>query len=95
MAGSRKIRSGAGGVFRTPSRIFCSGSISASPALPPDATRFGALGAPQVFTTGNLKLDVPAPPADPAALAALQDAIGDRPVIAATSTHAGEEKLRP
>jgi 3-deoxy-D-manno-octulosonic-acid transferase len=57
----------------------------------PDAMRFGELGAPQVFTTGNLKLDVPAPPADPAALAALQDAIGDRPVIAAASTHAGEE----
>src|SRR4029078_11057118 len=57
----------------------------------PDATRFGELGAPQVSTTGNLKLDVPAPPADPAALAALQDAIGDRPVIAAASTHAGEE----
>jgi 3-deoxy-D-manno-octulosonic-acid transferase len=57
----------------------------------PDAMRFGELGAPQVFTTGNLKLDVPAPPADPAALAALQDAIADRPVIAAASTHAGEE----
>ena len=56
-----------------------------------DATRFGELGAPQVVTTGDLKLDVPAPPADPAALAALQDAIGDRPVIAAASTHAGEE----
>lgn len=59
----------------------------------PDAMRFGELGAPQVFTTGNLKLDVPAPPADPTALAALQDAIGDRPVIAAASTHAGEEEL--
>jgi 3-deoxy-D-manno-octulosonic-acid transferase len=58
----------------------------------PDAMRFGDLGAPQVFTTGNLKLDVPAPPADPAALAALQDAVGDRPVIAAASTHAGEEE---
>lgn len=57
----------------------------------PDATRFGELGATQLLTTGNLKLDVPAPPADPAALAALQDAIGDRPVIAAASTHAGEE----
>src|SRR4029078_10046048 len=56
-----------------------------------DATRFGELGAPQVFTTGNLKLDVPAPPADPAALAALQDAIGDPPVIAAASNHSGEE----
>jgi 3-deoxy-D-manno-octulosonic-acid transferase len=57
-----------------------------------DATRFGELGALQVFTTGNLKLDVPAPPADPDALAVLQDAIGDRPVIAAASTHAGEEE---
>lgn len=57
-----------------------------------DATRFGELGATQVFTTGNLKLDVPAPPADPDALAVLQDAISDRPVIAAASTHAGEEE---
>jgi len=35
---------------------------------------------------------VPAPPADPDALANLQNAIGDRPVIAAASTHAGEEE---
>ncbi len=56
-----------------------------------DAARFGELGASNVVTTGNLKLDVPAPPADPAALAALQDAIAGRPVVAATSTHAGEE----
>lgn len=56
-----------------------------------DAARFGELGASNVVTTGNLKLDVPAPPADPAALAALQDAIGGRPVVAAASTHAGEE----
>jgi 3-deoxy-D-manno-octulosonic-acid transferase len=56
-----------------------------------DAARFGGLGASNVVTTGNLKLDVPAPPADPAALAALHDAIGGRPVIAAASTHAGEE----
>jgi 3-deoxy-D-manno-octulosonic-acid transferase len=57
-----------------------------------DATRFGELGAPQVFTTGNLKLDAPAPPAEPAALKGLQDAIGGRPLIAAASTHAGEEE---
>ena len=56
-----------------------------------DAARFGELGASNIVTTGNLKLDVPAPPADPAALAALQDAIGGRPVVAAASTHAGEE----
>ena len=34
---------------------------------------------------------MPAPPADQAKLAALKDAIGGRPVIAAASTHAGEE----
>lgn len=56
-----------------------------------DASRYGELGAPQVVTTGNLKLDVPAPPADPATLAALHNAIGSRPVIAAASTHPGEE----
>lgn len=57
-----------------------------------DAKRFSELGAAQVATTGNLKLDVPAPPADRAALDALRSAVGDRPVIAAASTHAGEEE---
>jgi 3-deoxy-D-manno-octulosonic-acid transferase len=55
------------------------------------ATRFGDLGAPRVTTTGNLKLDVPAPSADIDRLAALRSAIGDRTTIAAVSTHAGEE----
>jgi 3-deoxy-D-manno-octulosonic-acid transferase len=58
---------------------------------PADAQRFGELGAPHVVTTGDLKLDVPAPPADRTKLAALNAAIGSRPVIAAASTHAGEE----
>ena len=44
-----------------------------------------------IVTTGNLKLDVPAPPADPTKLWQLQAAIGTRPVIAAASTHPGEE----
>jgi 3-deoxy-D-manno-octulosonic-acid transferase len=56
-----------------------------------DAARYAGLGAPRYVTTGNLKLDVPAPPADTAKLWALQAAIGQRPVIAATSTHPGEE----
>jgi 3-deoxy-D-manno-octulosonic-acid transferase len=60
---------------------------------PGDAERLSKLGAPRVVTTGNLKLDVPAPPADPAHLNALQDAILGRPVIAAASTHPGEESL--
>ncbi|MBN8920684.1 MAG: 3-deoxy-D-manno-octulosonic acid transferase [Rhizobiales bacterium] len=58
-----------------------------------DAERFNALGAPRITTTGNLKLDVPAPPADPDEFDLLDDAIGNRRVIAAASTHAGEEKI--
>ena len=58
-----------------------------------DAERLTELGAPRVVTTGNLKLDVPAPAADAAKLTALRDAIGGRPVIAAASTHAGEDAI--
>jgi 3-deoxy-D-manno-octulosonic-acid transferase len=58
---------------------------------PADGARFSELGAPRVVTSGNLKLDVPAPPADARALEALRKAIAGRPVIAAASTHAGEE----
>jgi len=57
-----------------------------------DAARLSELGAANVVTTGNLKLDVPPPPADSAALERLQNAVGRRPVIAAASTHAGEEQ---
>jgi 3-deoxy-D-manno-octulosonic-acid transferase len=58
---------------------------------PADAERLSELGATHVVTTGDLKLDVPAPPADGRKLAELNAAIGGRPVIAAASTHAGEE----
>jgi 3-deoxy-D-manno-octulosonic-acid transferase len=57
------------------------------------AGRIRDLGAPRIATTGNLKLDVPDPPADAASLAALKEAIGKRTVIAAASTHAGEETV--
>jgi len=60
---------------------------------PPDAERLTVLGARNVFVSGNLKLDVPAPPADEASLAALKGAIGARPLIAAASTHPGEDEL--
>jgi 3-deoxy-D-manno-octulosonic-acid transferase len=56
-----------------------------------DAARYAGLGAPRYVTTGNLKLDAPAPPANAEKLWAMQGAIGDRPVIAAASTHPGEE----
>ena len=58
---------------------------------PADAERYAALGGPRVTNTGNLKLDVPAPPVDAAELEALRRAINGRFVIAAASTHPGEE----
>jgi 3-deoxy-D-manno-octulosonic-acid transferase len=56
-----------------------------------DAERLDELGAPRVRLTGNLKLDAPAPPADPDKLATLKTAVGTRPALAAVSTHPGEE----
>src|SRR5205814_6195107 len=58
-----------------------------------DAERFSALGSRNVVTTGNLKLDVPAPPADPARLERLMAITRGRPVIVAASTHPGEEEV--
>jgi 3-deoxy-D-manno-octulosonic-acid transferase len=56
-----------------------------------DAQRYAQLGAPRLSSTGNLKLDVPPPPVDQANLIRFKALIGLRPVIAAASTHAGEE----
>src|ERR1700743_995523 len=58
-----------------------------------DAERFAALGSRNVVTTGNLKLDVPAPPADSAKLERLMAVTRGRPIIVAASTHPGEEEL--
>ncbi len=58
-----------------------------------DAERIRELGAPHVTMTGNLKLDVPEPPAEPGSLMALEAAVGERTVIAGASTHAGEETM--
>jgi 3-deoxy-D-manno-octulosonic-acid transferase len=58
-----------------------------------DAERFAELGAPRISTTGNLKLDIPEAPASAIKFDALRTAIGKRPVIAAASTHAGEEAI--
>jgi 3-deoxy-D-manno-octulosonic-acid transferase len=58
-----------------------------------DAERFAALGSRNVVTTGNLKLDVPAPPADPAKLERLMAVTRGRPIIVAASTHPGEEEI--
>jgi len=56
-----------------------------------DAERYAELGAPRLSTMGNLKLDVPAPPVADDKLRAARFAIGQRPTVAAASTHPGEE----
>jgi 3-deoxy-D-manno-octulosonic-acid transferase len=58
-----------------------------------DATRFAALGGRDVRMTGNLKLDVPAPPADQARLDRLLAVTRGRAVVVAASTHPGEEEM--
>src|SRR5665213_835457 len=58
-----------------------------------DAERFTALGSRNVVTTGNLKLDVPAPPADPGKLERLMAMTRGRPIVVAASTHPGEEEI--
>lgn len=56
-----------------------------------DAERLRQLGARQVSICGNLKFDAPPPPADETAVAGMRGEIGERPVLLAASTHAGEE----
>ena len=58
-----------------------------------DGDRFAALGSRNVIVTGNLKLDVPAPPADPAKLEKLVAMTRGRPIVVAASTHPGEEEI--
>jgi 3-deoxy-D-manno-octulosonic-acid transferase len=58
-----------------------------------DGERFAALGSRNVITTGNLKLDVAAPPADSARLERLMSVTRGRPIIVAASTHPGEEEI--
>jgi 3-deoxy-D-manno-octulosonic-acid transferase len=58
-----------------------------------DAERFAALGSRNVIATGNLKLDLPAPPADFAKLERLMALTRGRPIIVAASTHPGEEDI--
>jgi 3-deoxy-D-manno-octulosonic-acid transferase len=58
-----------------------------------DAKRFGALGATRISVSGNLKFDAPALPVDASKFAALAEATRGRPVVAAASTHPGEESV--
>lgn len=58
-----------------------------------DAERFHLLGVPRVAISGNLKLDVPPPPADEEAYRSLLARLRGRPLILAASTHPGEEEV--
>ena len=58
-----------------------------------DGERFSALGSRNVTVTGNLKLDVPAPPADAGKLERLMSVTRGRPVVVAASTHPGEDEI--
>ena len=58
-----------------------------------DAARFTELGGRNVVTTGNLKLDVAAPPADSGRLERLMAVTRGRPIVVAASTHPGEEDI--
>lgn len=57
------------------------------------AQRLIGLGAGRVQVTGNLKAAAGPLPAAPDALSALRDMVGDRPILAAASTHPGEEEI--
>jgi 3-deoxy-D-manno-octulosonic-acid transferase len=57
------------------------------------AERLRDLGAPHVFVTGNLKLAAEPLPATAGELITLQDAIANRPVWLAASTHRTEEDM--
>lgn len=57
-----------------------------------DGERLAQLGAPRVSIAGNLKFDVPPPPADPSALAILDGLVAGRPLWLAASTHPGEDE---
>jgi len=56
------------------------------------ANRLTLLGAPRVVITGSLKADAPPLAANPAKLEGLRNAIGNRPVLLAASTHPGEDE---
>ncbi|MDB5520468.1 MAG: 3-deoxy-D-manno-octulosonic acid transferase, partial [Tardiphaga sp.] len=58
-----------------------------------DAERFAALGGRNIVNTGNLKLDVPAPPVDDLRLQMLKTAMRGRPIVIAASTHPGEDEI--
>ena len=91
MVACRNARSAAGGSCRARSRRCLSRFDLCLTQSSANAQRLSRLGAPRVSSTGNLKLDVPAPPVDRPTLHRFNALIGLREVVAAASTHPGEE----
>ena len=60
---------------------------------PTDAMHFIALGNENVIDTGNLKADTPPLTFDETEKEKLKQAIGNRPLLLAASTHKGEEEI--
>ncbi len=58
-----------------------------------DANRFVALGAETVINSGNLKIDAPALKYNKEDFQRLKEALANRPVLVAASTHKGEEQI--
>ena len=78
--------------FPQTSRYLLSGFERCLAQSQEDGQRLAQLGAPRVSIAGNLKFDVPAPPAEPNTLALLDGLTSGRPVWVAASTHPGEEE---
>jgi 3-deoxy-D-manno-octulosonic-acid transferase len=57
------------------------------------AIGFASLGARNVESAGNLKIDAPPPPVELSELERLSDALSGRVVFVAASTHEGEEEI--
>jgi 3-deoxy-D-manno-octulosonic-acid transferase len=74
-------------------REMLEGFAGVWPQAEADAVRLAAAGAGNPRALGNLKWSADPLPAEPAALAALAEGIGGRPVFLAASTHPGEEEM--
>ncbi len=57
------------------------------------AQRFSDMGVRRALSVGNLKIDSPPPPVEAVALGHLREALGERPLLVAASTHEGEELI--
>ena len=94
LVSARMTEASARGWTRAPAaaRALLSAFETVMPQDAASAERFAALGA-RLGPALNLKRLGEPLPCDPDILAALRDAIGLRPVVAAVSTHPGEEAL--